>query len=54
MEEQDVLRRAVDELHEPERLADLLVARLEADRAPKDLVDRFRRDRDALLTWLGA
>jgi hypothetical protein len=47
-----LLEQAVDELHEPDRLLDLLVAQLRRDDAPPELVEHFEAGRLALRDWL--
>lgn len=54
MEEAEALARAVEELHEPERLAGLLLDHLRAMDAPVAVVEPFERGQAAMLEWLNA
>jgi hypothetical protein len=52
MSELGLLTKAVEELHEPDRLLDLLLDHLAAEQAPPELIERFQADRLAYLEWL--
>jgi hypothetical protein len=52
MAEDDDVRQAVEELHRPERLADLLVGHLRRDGAPRELVERAEQLRQGVAEWL--
>ena len=50
--EREELARAVEELHEPDRLMDLVLMHLRADDAPGDVVELVERGRTAVAAWL--
>jgi hypothetical protein len=53
MAEDEDMRRAVEELHEPDRMADLLLARLRRDGAPPELIECAEKVRQGLAEWQG-
>jgi hypothetical protein len=48
----ETLRVAVEELHSPERLGDLLVARLANDHAPPALIEQAQALQAGIHEWL--
>lgn len=51
MSETELLARAVEELHEPDRLVDLLAAGLAREDAPADLVAQAQDLQAAIHAW---
>lgn len=51
MGELETLARAVEELHETDRLIDLLLTGLAREHAPPEVIEQFQRGQLAYLEW---